>query len=50
MGENPPLTPPKEVRGKEKSSKEDPNVDEVCKSTGNQLYKKAGKGTKSYTV
>ena len=33
MGDKPPVSPPKEVRGMDKSSKEDPSVDEVRKAT-----------------
>ena len=43
MGDNPPLTPPKEVRGREKSSKEDPSIDKVRKSAGKPASQKGGK-------
>ena len=43
MGDKPPVIPPKEVRGKVKSSKEDPSVDEVRKSTGKSTLQKGGK-------
>ncbi|PFX17389.1 hypothetical protein AWC38_SpisGene18284 [Stylophora pistillata] len=43
MGDNPSSTPPKEVRGKEKSSKEDLSTDEVRKSAGKPASQKGGK-------
>lgn len=43
MADNPSLTPPKEVRGKEKSSKEDLSTDEVRKSAGKPASQKGGK-------
>ena len=43
MYENPPVTPPKEVRGEEKSCKEDPSIDKVRKSAGKPASQKGGK-------
>ena len=43
MDDNPPLTPPKEIRGEEKSSKEDPSIDKVRKSAEKPASQKGGK-------
>ena len=43
MDDNPPLTPPKEIRGEGKSSKEDPSIDKVRKSAGKPASQKGGK-------
>ena len=43
MDDNPPLTPPKEIRGEEKSPKEDPSIDKVRKSAEKPASQKGGK-------
>ena len=43
MDDNPPLIPPKEIRGEEKSSKEDPSIDKVRKSAEKPASQKGGK-------
>lgn len=43
MGDNPFLTPPNEVRAKQKSSKEDLSFDEARKSVGKPAPQKGGK-------